>query len=512
MCRYKCIAYSLFLFGMLSLGGCSSNNLDEPSNNESDEQLWISFNLTQQSAAETSNSTRAGETEGMLPTEYAIDKSTIVAMLFDTDANGRPSKVAGIAKGHDIVSSSGEGANKSLIINMGGANFYEEKHKYRLFVFANLPSSLETKLGTSFNALISTISDYTAALTVKTKSDLNGKKGVALGTEIEDALNVMVYLRENDKYNHSTAATAYIVQPNASNPDATVDVENPATLILSPLCSRLDFIYGEGKSDFIYPVQFTSTSGSESSTNTEVKVKFVQGKICNVASSTYLLPKVTGSVYSSPSQTLSATGSATAIEASSASAPKPFAYVPEFVPTIGTDKSLTFEKTTYMELDAILVADDDCTMATDVKEAINGATHPELAYYDDGTFQSALMVYNPVTMTGQHWIILEHETKTVGTESVSGYWVPYRHAIRHDAGTDASGKSLNKEDGVVHPMEYGIVRNYIYQIGIKSVSALPHPWSTSTPVESTNKDINITVSTPKVWKGWHRTVTEFEYK
>ncbi len=525
MCSLRLKTLTLYLAGMLLLSACSSDyQFDEPTGNVADEQFYISFNLTNVMSDDVADSnhpsdstpTRAGESK--LPDEYKIRKSSIVALLCETDANDKPSNVVGIATGDKVIELTGSGNSKKLVINMGAANFYQEKKKYRLFVFANLPAALKSQLSACYNISMTVVSKYLASYTTATagltplKLSLSTYDGLPMATEIGNAIELMVYLREGDRYNHGTPETAYIVQANSANPDSKVDSHTAATLMLTPLYARADFLENSSYPGFSYPISYTYDNGTTQQTKTEVYIDFKFAHLKNVASSSYLLSQQTANVYSHPTNLTLCTPTNCSVKiTNSINGASPAFYMPENCPVIGSDNKLTYAKATYIELDGkiSIPAGTDCDVADEVRAAINPAssTHPDLCYYDDGTFQSALMVWDS-SKTGSNWHKLSWETKTVDSQSETGYWVTYRHAIRHGAvGTGSS----DAEDGVVYPMEYGIVRNHIYQIGIASVSALPHPWSTTTPVESVNSEINVTISTPQVWKKWHREAYEIQF-
>ncbi|MDE5888335.1 MAG: hypothetical protein K2H46_12230, partial [Muribaculaceae bacterium] len=110
--------------------------------------------------------------------------------------------------------------------------------------------------------------------------------------------------------------------------------------------------------------------------------------------------------------------------------------------------SVTFGNSTYLELTGILKAGTDASDAT--KALFTDSSHPDLYYYDDGTFQSTLTAttHTDSGEGGNGWHKISYDT------TLGGYKVTYRHAIRHDA-----GEGKNNDDGTIYPMEYAVVRN-----------------------------------------------------
>ncbi|MBD5223116.1 MAG: fimbria major subunit [Bacteroidales bacterium] len=475
------------------LSGCAADAPESEVITSGDQPFWLTFELSQ--TTDGIEPHKAPSTRADVDLNKNVNESkvtSLIALLVDTDNQGNATYVRGVsqAKSTDIKSSDDKKTH-TVILNMGLSTLYARQHKYRLYVFANLTSSDYDAIKKMVGRDIYDVGQRVAHLSPFTPEKLaeSSSTGLPLGTENENAKTIQVYLKENVEYTYESPYVAQI------DPDDSED-GTPGKLSLTPLCSRLDFVEDTKYPNFTYPIQYTVETDKGTETKTEVEVTFKQAKVVNASGRTYLIPafqKNSTTVRISPELTITSTSNSLAVSEGAA------VYVPEFVPTIADNSNnLSYEGTTYMEVTGTLSASNSNEIDPLVKNAITGATHPTLYYYDDGKFQSALTTTPHAGET--HWYAVNYDT------ALGGYAVTYRHAIRHDAG---DGK--NEDDGVVYPMEYGIVRNYIYQIGIKSVSALPHPQKPGDPVESGKQDISIRINPPAKWT-YHRGGFEISFE
>lgn len=525
MNRFKILPYSIYLAGLLALGGCASDTLpDEPVTAPDDSQFWLTFQLSPSSNSSDAPNNLPADTRATRADDDPVDKepdeqtvSSVMALIYDTDNNGNPTTLVSTAKANyttvtspkkeGTIVKNGNTGTYTVYLNMGFNNMYTRKHLYRLYVFANTNYS---NLPTIFGSPVEDLKAATATIEPKTDIVSGTSPGLPLGTTNEDALKIAVYLKEKvadgGVGDYSTVDNAYTVQVSTENIN---DQENASagTLMLTPLHARFDFEAKTDNPNFIYPIKYLAGTDETGNTpnHTEVKVQFLKCKVNNCAKNVYFVKNVNATnnkIVKSEDLTseTAQTGGEYEVKAGI------LAYIPEYVPNYSTTVSSnthTYADVTYMDLIGILQWDSDCNAINEnVRKALTGedTSHPDLYYYDDGNFQSGLTTKNK---SGQaHWIKVSYDN------AYGGYVVTYRHAIRHDA---VGSGATNDDDGVIYPMEYGVVRNYIYKIGIASVNALPHPFDTDlskNPVETPNKDINVTISTPTKWKTWHREVFE----
>lgn len=485
---------------LLLLPGCVAEAPEEASGNAEENALWLSFemsNLADASAGKKSQSTRDGEesasSDAKTPQEAAI--KSVIALLVDTDDKGEPTRIVSIAKAETSnITAPATGATDQTYKVKVRMTVYALEHLYRLYIFANLSDDDYTYIQnnlrfTNMNTAKSTINNMVASYP-STLADT----GLPLGTVTEDAKKIKVYLKENTEY---TETNPYYVE-------ADPDDENPGVLQLTPLCSRIDLSANSEHSDFVFPIVYTTGEGATQKTHTEVKIAFKKAVLKNMAKSVYLLPISKSNKRISPALTISNVSTSDPFTMKAGVA----IYPPECVPKVTGTTLLTYANVTYLEAYGILDATGCDALSASVNAAITGETHPPLYYYDDGKYQSSLTTTSH-KKNGEleaHWQELTYDN------TLQGYKVTYRHPIRHDAGKDKNGNDLNNPyDGFTPAMEYGLVRNYIYNICINSVSALPHPWTEDTPLENGTTDISIKINAPKQWD-YHRGGSEITFE
>lgn len=504
------IPFSLLASALLMLAGCATDNAaDEPVNGKDDTQFWIQFQMSglqeSQPAKESGELTRSEEigsdvTRAVDPskTENEVKIKSLVGLLFDcnNDTKETPKTLVAVKQADpaDIVGPTNKVTTVKL--NMGLNSFYTRKKKYRLYVFANLPESAYSALeGMKSNSYTQVAAKY-ATLAYQYSESIAGKvtdisdSGIPLGTTLDDGLKIMVWLKEGEEYKYDSE-NPYIVQVNSTDPENAAD--NAATLNLTPMQARFDIVAVDkpGITDFTYPVNFNDGT----SVKPEVKVQLTNYCVVTPSHNTFYFQNgtETGKTLTSPT-TLPTSTIMSALTKLTGSV-----YVPEFIPSVAGDKKLKYKDVTYVIMRGKLVADDNCTVSNKIKDYIKScnestiSAHP-LYYYDDGQFQSALTEENHDGQTNWHKITWDAD--------VDGYGVKYYHAVRHIAGSD---------DDTYSALEYGVVRNYIYQIGVESINALPHPFTESTtPVENPNKDISLRITPQDKWI-YHRIGTSIKF-
>ena len=478
--RYlKLKKFTTYLAGLLILSACASDNLsDPPVVSHKNTPFYLTFELSQPSDA----STRADEDkEG-----NEAKLTSLVALLVDTDNVGQPTVIQGIGAAVQADIGEPKDGKYTVTLNMGVASLYTRQHKYRLFVFANLNDY--SALLASHGKRLDDIGSLTASTEIYSAAQLAAAdfKGLPFSTNKFDASVIQVYLKENTDYSSSSP---YIVQEDSGKENP--ETEGAGVLWITPLHACMNFVEETGVDDFIYTV------GTDA--KPEVKVQIKNATFVNAAKKTFLLPQGEKGNFSLTSPSSPGFSNSTSVAINGG---KIF-YAPEYIPSVSEEGRLGYDAASYMELQAILIVDASCTGTDpDVRKAIseantNAASRPSLFYFDDGTFQSALTTVSHADE--ENW----HEVKW--NDTLGGYAVTYRHAIRHDA-----GDGMNLDDGTIHPMEYAVVRNYLYNIGIKSVSSLPHKFNSSDPVENSRQEISIQIS-PAKWTGYHRGAIEIDY-
>ncbi|MDE6006222.1 MAG: hypothetical protein K2G67_01530 [Muribaculaceae bacterium] len=529
--------------GAMLLAGCSAELTDGPDNPvkaPDDAPFYLTFELAAPTASANSQAhapaTRAGETRAEVVKRE--DESTINSIIaYMVDAEGAyANRIAGVAYGDNVVIGTYDTGAKTttVTLNMGLNTLYSRKHKYRVYVLANVPETSDFTsgaIGTDISNISRTVVQFNSGVFAATPTILPTEldsRGIPLSTAPADAAKIQVWLEENADY--SDADNAYVVKADTGKKDADGNPnskETSGTLTLTPLYARFDFVRADSKSDFVYSIDYKEGDGSETS-STEVMVEFKQARVVGAAKEVYTVLRsgsqaqvAAGQTFISPLTALTTSTSGIsgniAIKHSEAGSTvegkdNPAIYVPEYIPVLGSATMLNYNKVTYLELDAILKVDNSCTASATVKSLIGGSDKTKaLAYYDDGKYQSVLMPFDATKMTDVYDATTNPNgkwRKLTWDATLGGYKVTYRHAIRNSSGPSEEWKD---DDGVVYPMEYGVVRNSLYQIGIASVSALPHPWTTTTPVESDKKDINIKILPPTKWF-YHRGGFELNFE
>ncbi|MDE5773518.1 MAG: fimbria major subunit [Muribaculaceae bacterium] len=485
------IPFSLITSAMLMLAGCATDNAaDEPANGKDDTQFWIQFQMSSVVNPTTQlrpeDETRAGETADNpeVKTDDEVKIVSLIGLLFDVDGNGKPRTLQAVQKADkdDIVGPTNKVTTVTL--NMGLNSYYTREQKYRLYVFANLPESNYSDLvgmkGNSFTE----VKSKAAALTYYTNPQ---ETGISLGTSEDEGLKIMVWLKPDETYDKDHP---YVIQVESTDPKNAPDA--PATISLTPMQARFDMVKKAGMSDYKYPVNFNDGENVKP----EVYVEFTGYNVVTPSHNVFYFQKGKES-----DKTLESPASLPASTITSVlSGMGGHIYVPEYIPAVSSGTKLKFKDVTYVILRGKLAVGNDCTVSDEIKGYINSnnqstiAAHP-LYYYDDGEFQSALTTTPHDGQANWHKITWDSQ--------VMGYGVKYYHAVRHTAGPD---------DDSYSKLEYGVVRNYIYQIGVKSVNALPHPFTESeTPVEDEREDISIRITPPTKWI-YHRIGTSIKFE
>lgn len=485
--RYlKRLPRSIYFAAMIGLAGCAADRQSEPETPVAeDADTWVSFQVCTPGDVADTELTRATASDlSKSQLESKIGKMTVLIVDPSTEGGNR---VVGVSKKVTIGTQSTTAPyGYTVTANLGMNTFYLREHKYKLYVMANLPVDIKESdaKGPTVDGLGQLVASGMTAFTPATLE--SSTNGLPMTTLPDNAKDVMMYLLPDKEY---TQDDPYVVQKEATSDYANVEA---GTLILTPLVARLDVVAQENITNFTYPISYkVEENGTEKSVS-EVNVIFKKATLKNSADKVYLMPQGTESAYSLTSPDSQVFGSAS-FDVKGGIA----MYVPEYVPSL-TDNKLLYKAATYLELDGIL-STAGCTVIDEkVKKAIDeaatkGTSSPKLYYYDDGKVQTGLTLTEPKA-GATNWHTLSYDSE------LKGYKVTYRHAVRHDAG---SGKNL--DDGIYNPQEYGVVRNYIYNIGIASVSALPHPWNEdgSKEVESPVKDIYLKITTPAKWT-YHR--------
>ncbi len=273
----------------------------------------------------------------------------------------------------------------------------------------------------------------------------------------------------------------------------------PLSITLTRLFARVDFKDASPAT--------TAANTYEVENNNQILVTFTSMKPMNIASTSFLAYQASsGQVNNPSSKTLFDNASAFPMATTPVDEE---GYVSQFYLTENTPAktNATFKNLTYVELTAKVTPTDKCP--TELKNVLQGkdkngnatTVHPALWYYDDGTFQSTLMLTAPENTSDPNWHKVEYKTDAY-------YLPPYRKAIRHGG---VEGATTDAEDGVIDLMEYGIVRNHVYQVSIAKVASLPHPWTDTDYPEDGKSDLKVQVKVPEGWDAYHRGAFEVEY-
>lgn len=476
---------------MTAISSCSADL--EPDRRQTPEEnpLYISFRLSQ--PGETINSgsiTRANVETSAEPAESRIQD--LIGVLVDPSADNA---VVGMASSDDsnvIISQEDNATTAQVIMNFGSSALFQRKHTYKLYVFANLSgnySSIKAKK----TGKISDVGGLPMSVAAFKRSDISSNH-IPMTTTTDAAANVKVWLAENTEY---PITSPYIVK--IEDNIATADGTSPATLQLTPLQACIYF----NDESLTHDITYSEASGETSGTTTytpqpELSVTFKQMNIKTLHPSVFLHEK---NPKSSPEVSNTGADAYGSLIGISLSTKGKLAYIPENIPAKDSNGKLTYSKATYIEMVGILgLASGSVINDVNVRKALNGeavdntaingsgatgtTVHPTLYYYDDGNFQSGLTVAYHNTNANSNWKAIDYDS------GLGGYPVKYRHAIRHAAGAD---------DGKYDDLEYAVVRNHIYQIGIKSVSSLPHPFDESDETENSRRDISLRIVPQEKW-------------
>lgn len=421
--------------------------------------VWINLSL----AAPAGAPTRDGESAAAEPdAESRINTLAVVL----TDADGTVKSV-GTALPGDIVYDKETGLYSVKVL--AGTSITINQKDYNLYVVANAPADGGY---TWLSRHIGAATGLTADKVTFTADGSIPASGIPMATVEAD--KVAVSLTDEGLKNGYPKDDPYMVGGTA----------NRKTVKVHRLWSRVDFT---GDTEFAVA-------------DTPLTVTFVEARPLTIASEVYLMFNKASdyvncpafAAYAGPVEAKPLAAGWSAPSGSTAPYDGTLWYLPENVPAQGED--VTWANTTYVEFTALLGADASKSgLSPEIAGYIGGetddnGTHPDLWYYDDGVFQSPLTVdaNRNTTSNPANW----HRVQWDNTRK--GYTVTYVRALRNNV------EGSSADDGVITPMEYGLVRNTIYRISVNSVRLMPRPFKEDDPVEKYN-DLNITVTTPGEW-------------
>lgn len=492
--RLRSFLYPLGVLPVLALLSCSSEEpLPQGSVTEDPGEMWLSLNITGPDALEK---TRAeGDTEDT-PATDPYEKIVNSVIVYITKNGEKDILSVGFPVKDDDLS----GSNGTYTALMPLSNKLTSDTDYDLHVAANLPDR-DAILASVWTTGDDEVSGLTVDHSAITEWSCSAMRSGSTYIPMSSASPVTFKI-SNDNYSRENPIS--VTEPNG---DKALSIE------LTRLFSRVDYmdISESDKDENTYPID----------NNNQLMVTFTSIKPMNIATSSFLafnkdengqVNNPTGKSLKENANTVSLLETSTEEESTEETSTAEKEFIPLFylAENTPTQENATFQNLTYVELTAkILPVEGKCP--TEIKNVLEGKdtegnatdVHPSLWYYDDGTFQSTLMAAKPDGAGIDHWIELTWDT------TLGGYPIIYRHAIRHDAGKDASGNDLNKDDGIVNLMEYGIVRNTVYQVSIESVLSLPHPFADSP--EDLKPDLKVQVTIPTSWDAYHRGAFEIEY-
>ncbi len=459
--------------------GCSADEDPGKTRNESRE-LWLSVKI-----AGVDKATRAGETTP----DWDARISNVIGYITSTSDNkiiayGRPFKLP--AEGVTDADISYDGSKYEVVLAVSGD--LKPNTNYRLYIAANMQASDQQGIlnarwgGTSLLTTALTISHPNATWLKWDKATVEANHAMPMGCATPIVINFSdteTYSRENPYHAGGTGSSREM-------------------FTLTRCLARVDFKDESPTTTAANTFVIENHSGA-------LAVEFKQCRPVNVNSSSYLVPTFqSGTNPANTVVTIPASQSrypADVVTLPAATAFTPICYLPENVPT---HSSLTIGNATGLSFIGVLkpvagVCADDLAEYLNGTKLVNGA-HPNLYYYDDGRFQSMPMykTANP----GTNWRTL------TWNNTLRGYTVSYTETIRHGGYTGQTPAPV-KDDGVVSVMEYGVVRNYNYEISISKVKALPHTSSTSDIPETLTEDIDIQITPQANWN-YHRGGIEIE--
>ncbi|MDE5888336.1 MAG: hypothetical protein K2H46_12235, partial [Muribaculaceae bacterium] len=305
MRHLKIIPLSIYAAGLLLMTGCASDIPADPLVElPEDSPLWLTLSLGQ--TVDTSTpTTRDGGTDNTQPKKsWESHISSLVAILVDNQGTDKGT-IKGIAKAKTITP---DDANQTYtaLVNMGLSTLYTREHEYALYIFANLSSDEYSNLVSSstYNQAISAIGQRTVAMDFTAPGDATHNLDLKMASNPEDVEKIIVWLKKNDDGTNKEYPEndPYVVQTNPAGKTAE-DGQQPATIILTPLHSRLDFL---SHTSLTFQMTESYKDASDiSQTHSEYAVEIKQAKICNAADSGYLLPQTgaTGYTWKSPAVT-----------------------------------------------------------------------------------------------------------------------------------------------------------------------------------------------------------------
>ena len=294
---------------------------------------------------------------------------------------------------------------------------------------------------------------------------------------------------------------------------------NRQSISLTRQLARIDFTSSATNPNNIFSVNTyeQDEEGNQGDAKPLFDIRFYEMKIENIADKEYLFstPGSLTNTFISPS---SQSFSSQTFTIGGTAGTKPLCYLPEHIPAYSSltasNNSVTFGNTTYMEFAGLLTAGSACPAS--LKTAMEAGK--DIWYYDDGTFQTIprVLAEDEAEPVGDSWHKLTYTTVGTGATAISGYAVKYRKAIRHNAladngtpATDANSATLNANDGRIRAMEYGVLRNHIYEVSIGAVRSLPRPVSDTDLVEDGKETLELQIKIPTTWT-YHRLSTEVE--
>lgn len=294
---------------------------------------------------------------------------------------------------------------------------------------------------------------------------------------------------------------------------------NRQSISLTRQLARIDFTSSAPNPNNIFSVNTyeQDEEGNQGDAKPLFDIRFYKMKIENIADKEYLF-STAGSLTNTFISPSSQSFSSQTFTIGGTAGTKPLCYLPEHIPAYSSltasNNSVTFGNTTYMEFAGLLTAGSACPAS--LKTAMEAGK--DIWYYDDGTFQTIprVLAEDEAEPVGDSWHKLTYTTVGTGATAISGYAVKYRKAIRHNAladngtpATDANSATLNANDGRIRAMEYGVLRNHIYEVSIGAVRSLPRPVSDTDLVEDGKETLELQIKIPTTWT-YHRLSTEVE--
>lgn len=368
--------------------------------------------------------------------------------------------------------------------------------EYDLYVAANITGADLTRI---FNARFTASSSELSSLRISTPNSswLNVDAATVESTKsMPMTCNAPISFKiETSDETEYSRENPFMIGGDKSNPGRE-------KFTMTRALARVDFKDASENADYTYQIENSAS---------QLKVKFAGVRPINLASSAYM--KLT---YAAPVAdkivTIPAVSTSNPLFPAnkfnlpeSASSFATLCYLPENVQPAA---SLTISNATGLRFIGVLLPDEKCDAT--VKKYLQGelldSKHPRLYYFDDGIYQSPLVYLESAPSPSTDWFYVDWNAE------YNGYTVEYLHTVRHggvNGQKEGDAATTSPEDGVVSPMEYGVVRNFIYEMSIAKVSSLPHRKNPDDNPESKPQiSVNINV-TP--WN-YHRGGFEVGYK